>query len=114
MNTKAHLALCLVTVLLASCCTNETPPAIPQDKAIEDKIDHIIKDMTLVEKIGQMTQLNATAVANGTEITPEGEQLMRTYKVGSVLNTPGDVAQTPEAYDKFISELNTYSSCFIV
>ena len=106
MNTKAHLVLCLVTVLLSSCCTNETAPAIPQDKDIEEKIEKIMKDMTLEEKVGQMTQLNATAVANGTEITPEGEKMMRTYKVGSVLNTPGDIAQTPEAYDKFISELN--------
>ena len=106
MNTKAHLVLCLVTVLLSSCCTNETAPAIPQDKEIEEKIEKIMKDMTLEEKVGQMTQLNATAVANGTEITPEGEKMMRTYKVGSVLNTPGDIAQTPEAYDKFISELN--------
>ena len=106
MNTKAHLVLCLVTVLLSSCCTNETAPAIPQDKEIEEKIEKIMKDMTLEEKVGQMTQLNATAVANGTEITPEGEKMMRTYKVGSVLNTPGDIAETPEAYDKFISELN--------
>ena len=106
MNTKAHLVLCLVTVLFVSCCTNETAPAIPQDKEIEEKIEKIMKDMTLEEKVGQMTQLNATAVANGTEITPEGEKMMRTYKVGSVLNTPGDIAQTPEAYDKFISELN--------
>ena len=106
MNTKAHLVLCLVIVLLSSCCTNETAPAIPQDKEIEEKIEKIMKDMTLEEKVGQMTQLNATAVANGTEITPEGEKMMRTYKVGSVLNTPGDIAQTPEAYDKFISELN--------
>ena len=106
MNTKAHLVLCLVTVLLSSCCTNETAPAIPQDKEIEEKIEKIMKDMTLEEKVGQMTQLNATAVANGTEITPEGEKMMRTYKVGSVLNTPGDIAQTPEAYDKFISKLN--------
>lgn len=106
MNTKAYLVLCLVTVLLSSSCTNETAPAISQDKEIEEKIEKIMKDMTLEEKVGQMTQLNATAVANGIEITPEGEKMMRTYKVGSVLNTPGDIAQTPEAYDKFISELN--------
>ena len=106
MNTKTHLTLCLIAMLLASCCTNETAPAIPQDKEIEENIGKIMKDMTLEEKIGQMTQLNVTAVANGAEITPEGEKLMRTYKVGSVLNTPGDIAQCPEVYDKLISELN--------
>ena len=72
-------------------------------------MEKILRNMTLEEKVGQMTQLNATAVANGLEITPEGEAMMRTYKVGSVLNTPGDIAQTPEAYDKFIEELNRIS-----
>ncbi len=109
MNTKTYLAFCLISVLLASCCTDGTAPAIPQDKEIEEKIEKIMKDMTLEEKVGQMTQLNVTAVANGTEITPEGEKLMRTYKVGSVLNTPGDVAQNPETYGRFISELNRIS-----
>ena len=72
-------------------------------------MEKILRNMTLEEKVGQMTQLNATAVANGLEITPEGEAMMRTYKVGSVLNTPGDIAQTSEAYDKFIEELNRIS-----
>ena len=72
-------------------------------------MEKILRNMTLEEKVGQMTQLNATAVANGLEITPEGEAMMRTCKVGSVLNTPGDIAQTPEAYDKFIEELNRIS-----
>ena len=94
--------------MLASCCA-ETEPAISSDKEIEAKVEKILRNMTLEEKVGQMTQLNATAVANGLDITPEGEAMMRTYKVGSVLNTPGDIAQTPEAYDKFIEELNRIS-----
>ncbi|HQB56780.1 MAG TPA: hypothetical protein PKW78_07945, partial [Bacteroidales bacterium] len=32
-------------------------PVIPRDPAIEKKIDKIISKMTLVEKVGQMTQL---------------------------------------------------------
>lgn len=107
MKTK-HLFLCGLSLMLASCCA-ETEPAISSDKEIEAKVEKILRNMTLEEKVGQMTQLNATAVANGLEITPEGEAMMRTYKVGSVLNTPGDIAQTPEAYDKFIEELNRIS-----
>jgi len=107
MKTK-HLFLCGLSLMLASCCA-ETEPAISSDKEIEAKVEKILRNMTLEEKVGQMTQLNATAVANGLDITPEGEAMMRTYKVGSVLNTPGDVAQTPEAYDKFIEELNRIS-----
>ena len=107
MKTK-HLFLCGLSLMLASCCA-ETEPAISSDKEIETKVEKILRNMTLEEKVGQMTQLNATAVANGLDITPEGEAMMRTYKVGSVLNTPGDIAQTPEAYDKFIEELNRIS-----
>ncbi|MBQ7019702.1 MAG: glycoside hydrolase family 3 C-terminal domain-containing protein [Bacteroidales bacterium] len=107
MKTK-HLFLYGLSLMLASCCA-ETEPAISSDKEIEAKVEKILRNMTLEEKVGQMTQLNATAVANGLEITPEGEAMMRTYKVGSVLNTPGDIAQTPEAYDKFIEELNRIS-----
>lgn len=98
----------LSVMMLASCCRT-SEPAIPQDKDIEDSVERILKGMTLEEKVGQMTQLNATAVADGLEITPEGEAMMRTYKVGSVLNTPGDIAQSPEAYDRFIEELNRIS-----
>lgn len=95
---------------LASCNTTpQVAPAIPQDKEIEAKVEKLIKEMTLEEKIGQMTQITATAIADGLEITPEGESMIRTYKVGSILNTPGGIAQTPEGYDKFIQELNRIS-----
>ena len=65
--------------------------------------------MTLEEKVGQMTQLNATAVANGVELTEAGILAIRDYKIGSVLNAPGDVARTPEVYDEFITEINSLS-----
>ena len=95
--------------LAASCCCPKTEPAIPQDKEIEAKVEQLLKKMTLEEKVGQMTQLNATAVANGVDLTEAGEKAIREYKIGSVLNTPGDFAQTPETYNKFITELNRIS-----
>ena len=93
---------------LAASCTRVTPvaPAIPSDPAIEAKVEKILKKMTLEEKIGQMTQIAITAIADGTELTAAGDSILRTYKVGSVLNTPGDVCQTPEAYDKLVAEIN--------
>ncbi len=102
--------LAAAAAALASCSTSpNVAPAIPQDKEIESKVEKILKGMTLEEKVGQMTQVTATAVARGLDITPEGEALIRTYKVGSVLNTPGDIAQSPEGYDAFIKELNRIS-----
>ncbi len=95
---------------LASCCGGSSvAPAIPQDKEIEAKVEKILKGMTLEEKVGQMTQLNATAVANLSELTEVGETALREFKIGSVLNSLGDVAQIPEEYNKFITELNRIS-----
>ena len=108
MNRKLMIASGLAAMLLASCAP-KVEPAIPQDKEMEAKIEKILKDMTLEEKVGQMTQITITALANGVELTPAGDSIMRTYKVGSVLNTPGDKAQSPQDYDKLIQELNRIS-----
>ena len=110
MKKKSFLILAAAAFALASCNTApKVAPAIPQDKDIESKVENILKDMTLEEKVGQMTQITATAIANGLDITPAGDSIIRTYKIGSVLNTPGDIAQDPEGYDRFIKELNRIS-----
>lgn len=106
MKTYRIVITAVMTLLLAACAEEPRIPAIPQDKGIEIKVEKLLKDMTLEEKVGQMTQITATAIANGLDITPAGDSILRTYKVGSVLNTPGDIAQTPEGYDRFIKELN--------
>lgn len=83
--------------------------AIPQDKELEIRVDAILRGMTLEEKVGQMTQITSTAIADGIEITEAGDSILRVHKIGSVLNTPGDIAQTPQDYGKFITELNAIS-----
>lgn len=108
MNRKLIAVSGLAAVMLAA-CSPKTEPAIPQDKEMEAEIEKILKDMTLEEKVGQMTQITITALADGVELTPAGDSIMRTYKVGSVLNTPGDVAQSPEDYDRLVQELNRIS-----
>ena len=107
MKIKEMLAWAAVAVLASSCGRSpEVAPAIPRDPHVEAKVEKVLRKMTLEEKIGQMTQIAITAVANGTELTAAGDSILRTYKVGSVLNTPGDVAQTPEDYDRLIAEIN--------
>lgn len=108
--TKFIVAAFAAASALASCCQSpKVAPAIPQDKEVEAKIEKILKGMTLEEKVGQMTQITATAIANGVELTPAGDSIIKTYKIGSVLNTPGDICQSPEDYDRFITELNRIS-----
>jgi beta-glucosidase len=110
MKLNRFFALVAATAALASCNTSvKVAPAIPHDKEIEAKVEKILKDMTLEEKVGQMTQVTTGVVANGLDITPLGDSLIRTYKIGSVLNTPEDRAQSPEGYDRYIKELNRIS-----
>mgnify|MGYP003303037790 CR=1 FL=1 len=110
MKIKRFLMLSAAVTAMASCdTTTKVAPAIPQDKDVEAKVEKVLKGMSLEEKIGQMTQLTSTAIARGIDITEAGEKALRDYKVGSVLNTPGDMAQTPEDYNKFITEINKIS-----
>ncbi len=110
MKLNKLFMLGAAAAVVASCCGGPAvAPAIPQDKEIEAKVEKILKDMTLEEKVGQMTQLNATAVANMTELTEVGMKALKEHKVGSVLNSIGDIAQAPEVYNEFITELNRIS-----
>ena len=62
MKTLKHAAaLTLVGLTLASCGSGQTSgaPAIPKDKAIENKVESVLKTLTLEEKAGQMVQLTS-------------------------------------------------------
>lgn len=110
MKLNRFFMFAAAALAFASCSTSpKVAPAIPQDKEVEAKIEKILKKMTLEEKIGQMTQVTVTAVANGVDLTAAGDSIIRTYKVGSILNTPGDIAQRPEDYNRLIKELNRIS-----
>ena len=109
MNLNRLFAFALTALAAVACCTPGAEPAIPQDDEIEAKVERILKGLTLEEKVGQMTQITSTAIARGINITPAGDSILRVHKVGSVLNTPDGIAQTPEDYDKFIAELNRIS-----
>ena len=55
---KSILTILGVGALFCSCKIT-VPPAIPQNKEIESKIEKILSKMTLEEKVGQMTQLTS-------------------------------------------------------
>ena len=105
INRLSVLASALA--IAVSCGSDpKVEPAIPYDASIEAKVEKVLKGMTLEEKIGQMTQIAITSVAKGVELTAAGDSILRTYKVGSVLNTPGDIAQPPQDYEKLVAEIN--------
>ena len=106
---KKTILFAVAALSIGACCSPAVEPAIPSDSRIEKNVEKILSGMTLEEKVGQMTQITATAIANGLEITPAGDSILRVHKGGSVLNTPGDIAQSPEGYERFISELQRIS-----
>ncbi len=73
----------------------------------EDRINEILGKMTLEEKIGQMTQLTLDAITTGgstSSTIPHVfdqavlDSVFDVYKIGSILNTPASVPQTPEQW----------------
>ncbi|MBR5397796.1 MAG: glycoside hydrolase family 3 C-terminal domain-containing protein [Bacteroidales bacterium] len=96
------LAACLLAV---SGCSRKNPsggPAITRDATIEKRVDSVLKKLTLEQKAGQMMQMTTSTITKWTEqglvLDPDKLQtVIGKYKVGSILNTFGDVA-TPAAY----------------
>lgn len=108
-----HLILALAAVSMASCCQSVVKPSIPVDRELERKVENTLKGMTLEEKVGQMTQITVTAIADGLNLTQVADSMIRVHKIGSVLNTPDGEAQTPQDYDVLVKELNRMSMEYI-
>ena len=109
----SYFILVAVMFSAASCYHARVKPAIQTDLAMERKIDDIIKKMTLEEKVGQMTQITVTALCSGIELTPVADSMIRVHKIGSVLNTIDNQAQSPEVWEKVVEELNRLSLEYI-
>jgi len=89
------------------------------DEAIEKKIDELLGQMTIEEKIGQMTQLNNSLIVTnanwgaGTDLSIEIKidtaklgEMVRKYHVGSFLNGIAVSAETWYAFYKDLQEYN--------
>lgn len=108
MNKPLLFASAAVVFGICASCSNQDR-AIEMDKEIESRVEKTLSRMTLEEKVGQMTQFNITAVCDKGQLTPEGEKLIREYKIGSFLNTPDGVAEKPEVYNAMIRSINAIS-----
>ncbi len=99
--------LLLLTSLLAACLNDK-------ENSTEYKINQILNKLTLEEKIGQMTQLTLDVLTTGGanySTTPHVfdqdiiDTVLAKYKVGSILNTPASVPQTPDQWYKIVKLL---------
>ena len=85
------------------------------DSEKEKFIENLISQMSLEEKVGQMTQINLTVIAKGPnkwsssfpmEIDNiKAQKALVDFKVGSVLNTINNTAQKPSVWFKNISKI---------
>ncbi|MBQ8051440.1 MAG: glycoside hydrolase family 3 C-terminal domain-containing protein [Bacteroidaceae bacterium] len=90
--------------------------AIPRDEGVERQVEQKLAQMTLDEKIGQMCELTIDVITDrsaGEEFRLDEAALARAfnrYKVGSILNVPKSLAQTPEVWATLIRRLNQLSA----
>lgn len=99
--------------ILAGATAFATAPAIIPDPAIESRVDSIVSHMTLDDKVGQMCQLTIGCVGDPDEGNRDKfrfneaklDSAVARYKVGSILNTPSDVAQTPDEWNRIIGHI---------
>lgn len=95
------------------CCTPKN------SNNVDNKINDLLSQMTLQEKVGQMTQINLTVIAKGpnkwTSSFPliidnkKASKAIVDYKIGSVLNTINNTAQKPETWFNTITDIQKYA-----
>jgi len=93
---KKTSVLASISIILASCGAGQTSgsSAIPEDKAVESKVESVLKKMTIEEKVGQMVQLTAGAFCTDDLVdTAKVRHLVKEYKIGSFLNTFGPTSR---------------------
>lgn len=102
----------LSTAIVAMSANYTHGQCIPRDEKIEAQIETILQQMTLQDKVGQMCELTIDRVSQqGGMLSAQAvNEVFGTYKVGSILNVPQNVAQTPEAWSNIIRILNSESS----
>lgn len=118
MNLKSlFIAVALMILPGPNHWAQTTKPAIPVDPTIEQRVEALLSQMTLDEKIGQMTEITIDVI---TDRSRWGETpfcfneaildtLIRVYKVGSILNVPYGEAQTPEVWEELIAHIQELS-----
>ncbi len=106
--------LLIVVLMLTSCKSNND-----NYSDIDKKVNELLLEMTLEEKVGQMAQVNLTVIARGPskwkstfplEVDPKRvKRAIVEYNIGSVLNTINTTAQTKETWYKTISDIQKYA-----
>ncbi len=90
MKKKNLCILFGLLILITQVCSAQSLPRNNREKTIDQKVDSVLRLMTLDEKIGQMNQYNGDWNATG-PITKDGDKQNQIRKgmLGSILNVTG-------------------------
>ena len=104
---KRFLFACLSAGMLhTSVAQAQMTPAIPRDEQIEQKIESLLRKMTLDEKVGQMCELTIDVIqkkGEGFQIDEAKlDSVITKYKVGSILNVPNGMAVSTAEWQRII------------
>ena len=106
INRKYIQILLIIIVIISACQTKDTKVEKPESDNIHtQKINELIKEMTLEEKVGQMTQLTLGIFYKDGKLQ---EYLLKEYitkyNIGSILNTPSS-AISIDQWNKLITKI---------
>lgn len=109
-----NIILMTASIAMTACSKQAVPTAIPEDAKIEQQVEKLLSEMDLGAKIGQMTELAIDVLGetiNGEFQLDEAKlhKAIAEYKVGSFLNAPGPVAQSPEKWNEIIGRIQELS-----
>ena len=118
MNRK----LLTVALLSAAIASPSWSQCIPADEKVEAQVEALLSKMSLRDKVGQMCELaidkiaqnpsdnnSARTLADGMLSADAVNEVFSKYRVGSILNVPFGVAQTPQKWTSVIRTLNDIS-----
>src|SRR5690349_2453772 len=93
-----------------------TLPVFGQGKlnpSVESRIDRLLAQMSLEEKVGQMAQVSIESLGwseGGTfHFSDKLKDAVVNYKIGSILNSPGPL-QSPKDWNRIVGEIQTAAS----
>ena len=102
----------MLSVSALSCNSPKGEVVIPADKAVEAKVEQVLKGMTLEEKAGQLVQLSIMVLQDETNeaLDPAKlDKIIGQYKVGSILNVMNDHAHSREHTAQMVKDIQAKS-----
>ncbi|MBD0401081.1 glycoside hydrolase family 3 N-terminal domain-containing protein [Flammeovirga sp. EKP202] len=95
--------------------TAEIEMIVNSNLTIDEKVEKILHQLSLEEKVGQMTQITLDVITKGENVFVSDEPLkldkklleeaIVKYKIGSVLNTANNRARTTDKWNEVISQI---------